>query len=125
MHYCPKCFNKSLRIQGKGVVHIIINGKQMDKGRFFYVMSEKKVNYLLFKEKFESFFQWYSDFKNIDPITTVHLVTKKGYCTNRCKFESNSQFSVIDILISSEEVNDLLVSLGKRYGIGINLGQLR
>ena len=125
MRYCPKCFNKSLRIQEKGVVHIIINGKQMEKGRFFYKMSEKKVNFLFFKEKFEDFFEWYSEFKNIDPIATVNLVTKKGYCTNHCKFEEDSQFSVIDILISSEAVNDLLVSLGKKYGIGINLKQLR
>ena len=125
MRYCPKCFNKSLWIQEKGVVHIIINGKQMEQGRFFYKMSEKEVNLLLFKEKFEDFFKWYSDFKNIEPITRVDLVTKKGYCTNNCKFEPNLQFSVIDILISSETVNDLLLSFGTQYGIGINLTQLR
>ena len=125
MHYCPKCFHKSLCIQEKGVVHIIINGKQMEKGRFFYKVSEGDNNLLLFKEKFEDFFQWYSGFKNIDPVTTVNLVTKKGYCTKKCKFESDLLFSVMDILISSEKVNELLVSLGKKYGIGINLTQLR
>ena len=125
MRYCPKCFNKSLHIQEKGVVQIIINGKQMEQGRFFYKISEKEVNRLLFKEKFDDFFKWYSEFKNIDPITTVDLVTKKGYCTRNCKFGPDVQFSVIDILISSETVHNLLVSLGKRYGIGINLAQLR
>ena len=125
MRYCPKCFNKSLCIQEKGVVHIIINGKQMEKGRFFYKMAEKEVNLLLFKEKIEDFFRWYSEFKNIDPVATIHLVTKKGYCTNGCKFEQDAQFSVIDILISFEEVQKLLLSLGKQYGIGINLAQLR
>ena len=125
MHYCPKCFNKSLCIQEKGVVHIIINGKQMEKGRFFYKILERERNLILFEEKFEDFFKWYSDFKNIDPVTTVNLVTKKGYCTNKCKFEPDLLFSVIDILISSEVVNNLLVALGKKYGIGINLTQLR
>ena len=34
--YCPKCFNDSLSLCGHGVVNIIINGKQMDAGRFLY-----------------------------------------------------------------------------------------
>ena len=97
----------------------------MEKGRFFYKIPEAEVNLLLFKEKIEDFFRWYSEFKNIEPITTVNLMTKKGYCTHNCKFESDVQFSVIDILISSEAVHDLLVSLGKKYSIGINLTQLR
>ena len=125
MRYCPKCLNKSLDIHEKGVVHIIINGKRMERGRFLYKTATQGGNQALFEEKFNEFFQWYSEFQNIEPITSVHLVTKKGYCKYNCKFEPDVMFSVIDILISSKEVSDLLVSMGKRYDIGINLVELR
>ena len=34
--YCPVCFNNSLSLSPKGVIDIVINGKQMDASRFLF-----------------------------------------------------------------------------------------
>ena len=45
--YCPKCYNNSLSMASRGVVDIIINGKQMDAGRFLYnINKESKFKFL-------------------------------------------------------------------------------
>lgn len=121
MLYCPVCLNKSLTVQGKGVVEITINGKHMDAGRFYYLADKPDQNKRELKEKIEEFFKWYSNFRNIDPIRTVQLVTSSAICDNNCIFKPNSRFSVVGILFSIKEVQEIIKSLGMKYQMKIEI----
>ncbi len=122
--YCPQCFNDSLRICSKGVIYIAINGKQMDAGRFlFNLESEEKLNQLKpsLTVKLQEFFAWYSNFKNKAPITFVAIDTSDMQCEEGCVIGAKNRFSIIDVLISRQELLELLEAEAKRYGIEIKI----
>lgn len=122
--YCPKCFNDSLRICSKGVINIVINGKQMDAGRFlFNLETEEKLKQFKpsLKEKLREFFTWYSNFQNKDPITFVTIDTSDMQCEEGCVIPAKNRFSIIDLLITRSELIGLLEEEGKRYNIEIKL----
>ena len=103
--FCPSCLNESLTLWRNGVVDIIINGKRRDTGIFYYDMSKSRSIILEnFRKKCEEFFEWYSEFHNVEPIKTVQLLTRSASCKNNCFFKSGTKFSVIDILISARRL---------------------
>jgi hypothetical protein len=122
--YCPKCLNNTLRICSKGVIYIAINGKQMDAGRFlFNLETEEKMRQLKpsLQLKLEEFFNWYSNFQNKEPITFVAIDTADMQCEEGCVIPAKNRFSIIDILISRNELVELLEAQGKRHGIDIQI----
>ena len=120
--YCPVCFNDTLKLNSSGVVQVIVNGKQMDAGRFLYSLSMDQFEiHSQFRKKLEDFFKWYSNFKNQDPIQKVQILTGDISCTTGCRLPINLKVSVVDIVISQAELNRNLEQLGKKYNMQIEL----
>ena len=121
--YCPKCLNNSLRLEAKGVVNIIINGKQMDAGRFLFDMGpggeEKTIED--FKKKVDEFFKWYSNFQNKEPINYVELLSNHFKCEEGCFLSANDRFSILDIILPIDLVKTTLTEAGKKYGMDVQL----
>ena len=120
--YCPKCLNNSLHINSRGVMHIIVNGKQMDAGRFLYNLDKDKGQF--FKDltvKLEEFFQWYSNFQNVQTITKIEISTSDVACDDRCHIPINNRFSIVDEVISSKEITKILDKLGESYSLEVQL----
>ncbi|PIK16627.1 hypothetical protein [Halobacteriovorax sp. JY17] len=121
--YCPKCLNNTLAINSRGVVHLMINGKKMDSGRFLFNFGEMTNNELIeaFTEKIESFFKWYSNFQNQDPIALVELYTSDLSCEDGCPIPIEHYVSVIDLLIKKETLDKILNSAAEKYSMTIEL----
>ena len=121
--YCPKCLNNTLAINSRGVVHLMINGKKMDSGRFLFNFSEMTNKEFLetFTEKIENFFKWYSNFQNQEPIAVVELFTSDFTCEEGCPIPIEHYVSVIDLLIKKDTLNQLLSSSAKKYNMTIEL----
>jgi len=123
--YCPKCFNNNLSICSHGVIHLIVNGKQMDAGRFLYNLKKEDLPEIQksFHLKLEEFFEWYSNFKNKQAITKIEVCSGDFVCENGCHIDINSRFSVIDVLISKKSIINFLNDLGIKYKLHIELKQ--
>lgn len=120
--YCPKCFNNSLHINSRGVMHIIINGKQMDAGRFLFNFEKDKSTFIKdLKVKLEEFFKWYSGFQNIEAITKMEICTNDVSCDSKCSISLNNKFSVVNEAISQKELNIILAKYSEIYGLEIEL----
>lgn len=118
------CLSHSLLLNANGVVHLLVNGKQMDAGRFLYrLKSERGLREFRreLKIKIEEFFKWYNEFTNKDPITYVELLTNDVTCDNGCHIPLAKKFSVIDVAISTAELNQILKDIGTEYGMSIEL----
>ncbi len=121
--YCPKCLNAALRMSKKGVVEIIINGKQRDTGRFLYNKEREDKEEILqhLELKVDEFFQWYSGLENQGPIETFQLVSSAFVCDNGCPISVTQKFNVTELLFTGQEIKKLLVKMSKKYQISIKL----
>lgn len=122
--YCPKCLEDNLLLKSRGVVELIINGKQMDAGRFLFNLdsSKKEDIYRDFQKKLEEFFQWYSGFKNKAPIQHVELSTTDFKC-EACGFNPsfNQRFAIADVLIPRTLMLKCLNEMATKYDLKIEL----
>ena len=121
--YCPRCLNSSLQMKQSGVANVVLNHKQMDRGRFLYNLdrqSQHEVNEE-FKKKVVDFFRWYSNFKNQDPIEHIEIYSNDFYCTNGCPIGPNDKFSLIGELINYSVVVEVITEIAKKYEIGVEL----
>lgn len=123
--YCPKCFNPGLKAQTSGVINVIVNGKQMDAGRFLYNLASIKKDQLVrdFCDKLDEFFSWYSSFNHREPISTIELTSADFACQNGCSL-GGQRFSVIDILISSNVIEEKMKELAQKHRLDIKLKKL-
>lgn len=121
--YCPICFNNTLKVSSRGVVHLVINGKKMDSGRFLFNFDDMTKDEILqnFIEKLESFFKWYSNFTNKDPIALVELYTNDVSCMDSCKIPIGHYVSVIDLLIDKKTLTGLLEEQAEKYKLSIEI----
>lgn len=120
--YCPICFNDSLAISQSGVVHIIINGKQMDTGRFLFNLDNRPEDMKRdFNAKLEEFFKWYGGFENKEPITNVFICSSDFRCDAGCKIPLSNKFSVVDQILNREEVMKKLNEMAEKYNLKIEL----
>lgn len=105
------------------MVDIYINGKKRDNGRFLFNMDPvfEDALYKDFKEKVEEFFQWYSNFKNQEPIEYLELLTVDVHCENNCRFSPMERFSAVDTVIDRETVREVLMEVGEKYNMDIQL----
>lgn len=118
--YCPTCFNNTLRLSSKGVLQVVINGKQMDAGRILYNVDGHEKDMLSdLKKKIEEFFRWYSNFKNKDPIQMIELMTSDMKCDNQCKIPVGLRIDVVDLLIESTTIKKIMQDLSEKYKMKI------
>ncbi len=101
----------------------MINGKKMDSGRFLFNFGEMTSAEFLqaFTEKIESFFKWYSNFQNQDPIAVVELYTSDLTCEDGCPIPIEHYVSVIDILIKKDTLLKILSSQAEKFNMTIEL----
>jgi len=122
--YCPKCFNSTLALNNRGVVDLIINSKQMDAGRFLFNLESNNREKIIqdFRLKLEEFFEWYSGFKNIEPIQYVEVCTADFKCTN-CQYVPGlkNRYSIIDSLIPQKIMIQSLQELSTKYHLELKL----
>jgi hypothetical protein len=103
-------------------MHIIVNGKQMDAGRFLYHLDKGEVQfYQDLSDKLEEFFKWYAGFQNVESITKVEIATSDVTCENKCLLPINNKFSVIDAVIPVKKLKEVLEALGSKHGMEIHL----
>lgn len=123
--YCPSCFNNTLQLSKTGVVNVVINGKQMDAGRFLYNLKSHKKERIIkdFETKLMEFFEWYSQFQNREAITKISLCSSDFLCEQGCRIGMNQKFSVVDILIPKKLLLQKLHSLGEQYHLQIELSE--
>lgn len=121
--YCPKCLNNTLRLSSRGVIHLIINGKQMDAGRFLYNLQSMDKREILsdLSQKIEEFFKWYSNFRNQTAIEVVELITADVQCDEGCSMPFNHKMSIVDVMISTKELKAILNKMGEKYQMKIEL----
>jgi len=121
--YCPKCLGDSLYLREHGVINLIINNKQMDAGRFLYNLSDQSGEELkmALSQKVEEFFKWYSNFKNREAIEIIELCTSDVFCENKCSIPLNHRLSVIDVLISRQQLAELCEDIGQKYNMSIKI----
>lgn len=121
--YCPVCFNNSLGLSMTGVVHLIINGKQMDAGRFLFNTESSRPEEIKkdFYKKLEEFFKWYGSFSNKGPIINVFICSSDFRCDHGCKVPLQNKFSVVDQLLERKDVMDKLNEMAEKYNLKIEL----
>ncbi|MBT7610891.1 MAG: hypothetical protein HN576_14105 [Bacteriovoracaceae bacterium] len=121
--YCPICFNDTLSLKKSGVVHLIINGKQMDTGRFLFNLEQERPDIIIrdFSAKIEDFFKWYSSFQNQLPITEIYISSSDYSCQKGCKIPMSNKFSIVDTLIPRTQVNSILDKMAEKYELEIEL----
>ena len=121
--YCPKCFNHSLSLKSRGVIHLIINERQMDAGRFLFNLEDQTGEQFIesLETKINEFFAWYSNFQNKSDIEIVQILTEDMICENKCNIPLGTKFSVIDIIITKKKVLGILKKLGEKYKMTISL----
>ncbi len=121
--YCPVCLNNTLYIKSRGVMNIVVNGKQMDSGRFLYDFERDRSHFISdLSTKLEEFFKWYSNFQNIETITKVEISTIDVSCESGCHMPPATKYSVFDgNQLKKVEVGKILSSLGKKYNLEIEL----
>ncbi len=121
--YCPVCLNNSLYINTRGVMNIVVNGKQMDAGRFLYDFDRDRAHFIAdLTQKLEEFFKWYSNFQNIEAITKVEISTIDVTCENGCSMPPATKFSVFDgNQLKKNEIGKILTKLATKYNLEIEL----
>ena len=121
--YCPVCFNDSLTILNRGLIHVIINGKQLDTGRFLFNLERHnpEMLYQEFESQCDRFFKWYSSFQNVEPIYYVELLSCDFRCSSGCKIDLKNRFSIINHLIPEEIVLDILERMSSKHNMALEL----
>jgi len=123
MLYCPVCFEETLFLKPRGVIVTVINGKQMDTGRFLFNELKDSPNERLreLERKIEEFFKWYSTFQNKEPISSFGLYSPDFLCKNACKIPINTRISIIGIVFLPEDVQEIIERLAGQYGLKTKL----
>ena len=121
--YCPVCFNDSMILNKKGIIHIVINKKQMDNGRFLYDISngDEKDSKEKLKQKIEEFFKWYTKFLNKESIQYLELASSSFSCVKGCRLDASFRLSVVDVFISKKEIIDIVRELAPKYELNVEI----
>jgi hypothetical protein len=121
--YCPECFNNSLKINSRGVVRLAFNGKSKETSLFLYNISKDKPDEVKknVTEKFDEFFKWYAGFKNADPIKNIELYSNDFTCSNNCKILLTTKITIVGLLISQKDVNEIANQVANKYNLQLQL----
>ena len=119
--YCPVCFAESLHLTSTGVIHLSINGKHMDTSRFLYNLKSQTDKELLgcLRDELDKLFKWYASFHNKHPVIEVLMTTSNAVCSANCRVPAGSQFSVIGIVFSQEDVKAIINEMIAKYKLQV------
>jgi hypothetical protein len=121
--YCPICFNDTLKVASSGVVKVTFDGKAKSTSQFLYNLKQDKPQELLNKIRFviSEYFEWYATFQNKDPIKKVEMTSCDFQCSTGCKLTISHRLNIIDLIVSKEDIFDMLSSEGIRFDIPLKL----
>ena len=119
--YCPKCFSVQLTLETSSIVHVVINEMQMDAGRILFNANQKKAVFISnLMTKIETFFHWYQSLQNKTPIKSVKIFSSDYRCVNDCALRG-TKISVVNDLVSPEELTGMLNKLVENYAVTLQL----
>lgn len=123
MIYCPKCLDTSINLESSGVIHFIINGRHQETSQLLFSIDDfnKEKFAKEFKVKIAEFMVWYSQFKNREELSSIQVFTNNYRCKNGCAFSANLKFSVVEVLLSANEIVEIVKECGKEHGIQTNI----
>jgi hypothetical protein len=112
-----------MKIRSNGVIKLAFNGKSRSTSLFTYNLQKETQEQLLEKlrEKIVDFFSFYADFNNKSPLKTFEAYSADFTCTNGCKLDITSKFSVVGLVYTINEVKSILEDEGKKFNIVINV----
>jgi hypothetical protein len=111
--YCPDCMNDTLKLKKNGVIEVFINGKSLSTGRFIFNQikdSQDDIKNNIY-QKIEEYLLWCNNLQNKPPITNIELLTADFFCENQCTFMPGFKHSIIEIIITQQELIDLVTKL--------------
>lgn len=119
--FCPKCLSNSVHLKEKGVMNILVNGRQKDTGRFLFNLDRKDEILQNISDKIHEHLQWMASFNNKKPVQTVHVVTTDAKCDNGCAIPLSHKFSLTDHIISTKGLKDLIAKHAKESELELEL----
>lgn len=119
--FCPKCLSNSLHLKEKGVMNILINGRQKDTGRFLYNLENRDDIYQNISEKIQDHFKWIASFGNKKPIKSVHITTSDAKCDNGCAIPLAQKFPLTDHVITTKDLKELIFRYAKEFELELEL----
>jgi len=127
LNYCPVCLSNSLALSSKGVIQIFINKKKMDTGQILFNLSTSSRLEVVkdIKKKLGEYFKWYSNFQNKDPVISIRLISSDFSCDNRCIIPVSYKFSIVEVIISDQELLTCLEGLGEKYQIEVDIQPIK
>lgn len=125
--YCPSCLNDTLKIASSGVVKLTFDGKSKSTSLFYYNLKEEtqvSLNKKL-REKIAEYFEYYNNFQNKTRIKEVYIFSSDFKCANSCAISLEQKFSVINLVIPSDDFFDILEEEADKYDIDIDLNKIK
>lgn len=119
--FCPKCLSNSLHLKEKGVIHILVNGRQKDTGRFLFNLERRPEITQNISNKILEHFKWIANFQNTKPVEHVNIITADAKCDNGCALPLAQKFSLLDHLVSTREVKNMVQIHAKECGLDVEL----
>ena len=119
--FCPKCLNNSVHVKEKGVIQILVNGRQKDTGRFLFNLEDRETININISNKILEHFKWMASFQNPKPVEQLNVITSDAKCDNGCALPLAQKFSLIDHLISTKEVKKIATEFAKECELEIDL----
>lgn len=119
--FCPNCLNNSVHVKEKGVIQILVNGRQKDTGRFLFNLEDRDAITQGVSDKILEHFKWIKSFSNPKPVESVNVITSDAKCDNGCALPIGQRFSLIDHIISTKELKQMAISHAKECELEISL----
>ncbi|EPZ51685.1 hypothetical protein M902_2242 [Bacteriovorax sp. BAL6_X] len=119
--FCPKCLSNSLHLKEKGVIHILVNGRQKDTGRFLFSLESRPEITQNISNKILEHFKWIASFQNTKPVENVNIITSDAKCDNGCALPLAQKFSLLDYIVSTREVKSMVLVHAKECGLDVEL----
>ena len=121
--YCPICFNDTLKVASSGVVKVTFNGKAKATSQFLYNLKQDKPQELLKKVRavISEYFEWYATFQNKDPLKKIEMTSCDFLCSTGCKLNITHRLNIIGLIISKQDIIDMLESEATRFNIPLKL----
>lgn len=125
--YCPSCLNDTLKIASSGVARMTFDGKSKSTTQFYFNLKEETQISLNKKcrEKVAEYFEYYSNFQNQSRIKEIFLFSSDFRCSNGCAISLEQKFSIINLVINSDDFFDIIEEEADKYDIEIDLNKIK
>jgi len=109
--------NDTLKLKKNGVIEVFINDKSLSTGRFIFnqIKDSQDDIKIQLSIKIEEYLIWCNNLQNKPPINNIELLTADFFCENQCTFMPGFKHSVIEIIITQQELIELVLKLCSKH----------